>query len=387
MGRLDRYIFLTAATAFLGVTAVLSAMIWSTQALRQLDLVTSQGQTILAFVSITSLTLPTLVLVIAPAALFIATAYTLLKLNGDSEIVVMAAAGMSHWRVLRPLILLAVLASLFVEVLAIDLVPASLRSFRDQVSRVRADVVSFVAQPGRFVTLSPGLVFHIRERASNGVMRGILIDDAREKEISTYVADRGQIVETPKGIFLVLEDGSIHRRTPGAASNGSVVKFQRYAFGLDGLAPGGQGGSELRPSEREFDYVQNPPANDVYVLIGQAGRFREEVHKRLSAGLYPFAFFAVAAAALARPRTTRQGRTLALAAIIPVMVGLQIASFVVGGQLRTSEAAVPVAYALPIGCIVICVFALQGWIRMAPPQALVRMVDAISARVNRLTAS
>ena len=66
MSRLDRYIFMTAAVAFVGVTAVLAAMIWSTQALRQLDLVTSQGQTILAFISITSLTMPTLVLVIAP---------------------------------------------------------------------------------------------------------------------------------------------------------------------------------------------------------------------------------------------------------------------------------------------------------------------------------
>lgn len=387
MARLDRYIFLTAATAFLGVTAVLSAMIWSTQALRQLDLVTSQGQTILAFVAITSLTLPTLILVIAPAALFIATAYTLLKLNGDSEIVVMAAAGMGPWRVLRPLIVLAILASLFVSALSVDLVPGSLRLFRDQVSRVRADVVSFVAQPGRFVTLSPGLVFHVRERASNGVMRGILIDDAREKDISTYIADRGQIVETPNGIFLVLEDGSIHRRTPGATSTGSVVAFQRYAFGLDGLAPGGQGGADLRPSERSFEYVLNPPADDVYLKIGQGGRFREEVHKRLSAGLYPLAFFAVAAAALARPRTTRQSRGLALAGIVPVMVGLQISSFVVGGQLRTSAAAVPVAYLLPIACIVICALLLQGWIRLSPPQALVRASEAISARISRLSAS
>lgn len=386
MSRLDRYIFFTAATAFIGVTVVLTAMIWSTQALRQLDLVTSQGQTILAFLAITSLTVPTLVLVIAPAALFIATAYTLLKLNGDSEIVVMSAAGMSHWRVLRPLIILAALVSLFVAALSVDLVPYSLRAFRDQVSRVRADVVSFVAQPGRFVNLSAGLVFHVRERASNGVMRGIFIDDSREKEISTYVADRGQIVETPKGIFLVLEDGSIHRRTPGTNSNGSVVDFQRYALSLDGLAPGGQG-VVLRPSEQSFDYVQNPPANDLYVIQGQSGRFREEVHKRLSAGLYPFAFFAVAAAALARPRTTRQSRGLALAAIIPVMVGLQIASFVVGGLLRTSEAAVPIAYVLPIACILVCALALEGWIRFAVPQALTQLASSISRRMARQTAS
>ncbi|WP_029003385.1 LPS export ABC transporter permease LptF [Azorhizobium doebereinerae] len=385
MGRLDRYIFSTAAVAFVGVTVVLAGMIWATQALRQLDLVTSQGQTILAFVAITSLTMPTLVLVIAPAALFIATAYTLLKLNGDSEIVVMAAAGMSHWRVLRSLMLLAVLVSLFCAALAIDLVPASLRSFRDQVSRVRADVVSFVAQPGRFVNLAPGLVFHVRDRAKNGIMSGVFINDAREKEISTYVADRGQIVETENGIFLVLEQGSIHRRVPGAASNGSVVEFQRYAFDLSALTPGAQSGADIRPNERSFVYVTAPPKDDAY-LITQPGRFREEFHKRLSSGLYPLAFFAVAAAALARPRTTRESRGLALAAIVPIMTALQIANFAVTGQLRTADWAVPMVYILPVLTMILAALVLEGRLTLTLPAALSRVLDSMSRRVSRLSA-
>ncbi len=385
MGRLDRYIFSTAAVAFVGVTVVLAGMIWATQALRQLDLVTSQGQTILAFVAITSLTMPTLVLVIAPAALFIATAYTLLKLNGDSEIVVMASAGMSHWRVLRSLMLLAVLVSLFCSALAIDIVPASLRGFRDQVSRVRADVVSFVAQPGRFVNLAPGLVFHVRDRAKNGVMRGVFINDAREKEISTYVADRGQIVETESGIFLVLEQGSIHRRVPGAASNGSVVEFQRYAFDLSALTPGGQSGADIRPNERSFAYITEPDKKDPYLLM-QPGRFREEFHKRLSSGLYPLAFFAVAAAALALPRTTRESRGLALAAIIPIMTALQIANFAVTGQLRTATWAVPVVYLLPVFSIILAALVLQGWVRLSLPGPVARLLNSLSRRVARLSA-
>ena len=384
MGRLARYIFSTAATAFVGVTLVLTAMIWSTQALRQLDLVTSQGQTILSFLAITSLTVPMLVLVIAPAALFIATAYTLLKLNGDSEIVVMAAAGMSPWRVLRPMIALAIMVSLLCAALSIDLVPASLRGFRLKVSKVGADVVAFIAQPGRFVSLSDGLVFHVRERTASGLMKGVFINDSRDKEISTYVAERGRIVETPGGTFLVLEDGSIHRRTPGSAGQGSVVDFERYALSLNDLAPGMQG-SEIRPNERPFQYVLHPPPNDLYIVIGQRGRFREEVHKRLSSGLYPFAFFAVAAAALAHPRTTRQSRGMALLVIIPVMGGLQISSFVVAGLLRTSNAAIPFAYLLPLACIVICGFVIQGWIRFSSPAALLRLTDAVSRRLSRLT--
>lgn len=386
MGRLDRYIFSTAAIAFVGVVVVLAGMIWATQALRQLDLVTSQGQTILAFVAITSLTMPTLVLVIAPAGLFIATAYTLMKLNGDSEIVVMAAAGMGHWRLLRPLILLAFLVSAFCAALAIQIVPSSLATFREQVTKVRADVVSFVAQPGRFVNLSQGLVFHVRERAANGVMRGIFINDARDKEVSTYLADRGQIIENEAGIFLVLENGSIHRRGgESKANNSSVVEFQRYAFDLSSLAPDSKG-QDIKPMERPLSYVMRPPANDMYVRFFP-GRYREELHKRLSAGLYPLAFFAIAACALARPRTTRQSRGAALTAIIPAMGAVQIGNFAIAGQLKAQAWAVPAIYALPLLVILLCAMVLQGWIHIAPPAFLSAWGEAIRQRFARRAAA
>ncbi|MDI4663925.1 LPS export ABC transporter permease LptF [Xanthobacter autotrophicus] len=390
MGRLDRYIFSTAAVAFLGVVVVLAGMIWATQALRQLDLVTSQGQTILAFVAITSLTMPTLVLVIAPAALFIATAYTLLKLNGDSEIVVMASAGMGPWRLLRPLTVLALLVSAFCALLATVLVPASLATFREQVTKVRADVVSFVAQPGRFVNLSQGLVFHVRERAANGVMRGIFINDARDDGVSTYLADRGQIIESDAGIFLVLENGSIQRRGGAEkdrdkASNSSVVEFQRYAFDLSSLAPSSQG-QDVKPMERPLSYVLSPPENDLYVRFFP-GRYREELHKRLSAGLYPLAFFAIAAAALANPRTTRQSRGAALGAIIPAMGLVQIGNFAIAGQLKTQVAAVPLIYLLPIATVAICAMIIQGWIRLAPPATLVALADRLKQRLARRAAA
>ncbi len=58
-------------TAFLMTVTVLTAIVWLTQALRDMDLVTSKGQTLLIFFSMTSLVLPTLVMVIAPFAVLI----------------------------------------------------------------------------------------------------------------------------------------------------------------------------------------------------------------------------------------------------------------------------------------------------------------------------
>ena len=95
MGSIDRYIFRTTLASFALVLVSLTGVIWITQALRGIDLMTSQGQTIVTFLGITSLVIPALVLVISPIALMIAISHTLNKLATDSEIIVMNAAGYS----------------------------------------------------------------------------------------------------------------------------------------------------------------------------------------------------------------------------------------------------------------------------------------------------
>ena len=49
MGSIGRYIFRTTLGAFLLVLVSLTSVIWITQALRDIDLMTSQGQTMLVF--------------------------------------------------------------------------------------------------------------------------------------------------------------------------------------------------------------------------------------------------------------------------------------------------------------------------------------------------
>ena len=102
MTRIERYVFRTAVAAFLAGLIALTGLVWVTQALRQIDVMTNKGQSLLVFFTITGLTLPSLVAIIAPVALFAGVLYCLNKLNGDSELVVMSAAGVSPGRLLRP---------------------------------------------------------------------------------------------------------------------------------------------------------------------------------------------------------------------------------------------------------------------------------------------
>ncbi len=58
MGAIERYIFRQTAVAFLVVLAVFTGVILVTQVLREIDLVTTKGQTALIFVYVCLLNIP-----------------------------------------------------------------------------------------------------------------------------------------------------------------------------------------------------------------------------------------------------------------------------------------------------------------------------------------
>src|SRR5215469_17458063 len=248
MGSIDRYIFRTTFGAFVLVLLSLTAVIWVTQALHDVDLMTNQGQTVLAFIGITSLIIPLLIMVIAPIAFLVAVIYTLNKLSTDSEIIVMNAAGMSPWHLFRPFALVACVVALIVAATSAYLSPKGLRDLRRLITEARANFVSTIVQPGRFTTVENGLTFHIRERQPNGLMLGVFVDDRRDpKERATFLAEQGQIIENERGTFLVMQNGSVQRHEAGQRDP-NIVTFDRYAFDLSRFSGANQA---IRYSSRE----------------------------------------------------------------------------------------------------------------------------------------
>jgi len=111
MSIISRYVFRQAAGSLLLILLSLSGIVWIALALRQLNVVTSQGQDAWMLIKMTTLSLPNLMAVIAPFALLIASIHTLNRLNGDSELIVLTAAGATIVSVARPLLFLAFLVS------------------------------------------------------------------------------------------------------------------------------------------------------------------------------------------------------------------------------------------------------------------------------------
>jgi lipopolysaccharide export system permease protein len=382
MGSIDKYIFRTTLASFALVLVSLTGVIWITQALRGIDLMTSQGQTILTFLGVTSLVIPALVLIISPIALMIAVSHTLNKLATDSEIIVMNAAGFSPFRLFRPFFYATCVVALLVAFIAAYLAPDGMRRLKQWDADITADVLANILQPGRFAQLDQNLTIRIRERQPGGLLTGIFIDDRRDaNERVSIVADHGTVVKTDSGSFLILEDGNLERFELGKRDP-ALVAFGRYAFDMSKFSNQGRD-IALGIRERYLWELISPPEDDpVYKEV--PGQFRAELHDRFMAPIYPFAFAALTFAFLGAPRTTRQSSNFSIGSSILAVFVLRMIGFACSVTAVKSPVAPLVQYLMLLGAIGVGLWLIIGGIVVEPPAAVVEVINNSNARLMRL---
>lgn len=381
MSAIDGYIVRATLLAFLLIVVSLTGVIWITQALRGIDLMTNQGQTILVFLSVTGLLIPLLMLVIAPIALLIAVIYVLNKLAADSEIIVMSSAGMPPWRIFRPFVVVTAIVASLLAIDAAYLAPDGMRRIKFWNIQITTDVLANILQRGRFMEMEPGLTLRIRDRNPEGDFVGIFIDDRRDpKERLSVIADRGSILKNESGSFLILDRGNLQRFEQGRRDP-VIVEFDRYALDMTKYA---SRSNNLALSERErylWELLWPEPDDKHYQ--SHYGAFRAELHSRLVAPLYPFAMIVLTFAFLGAPRTTRQGRMYSILMAVMVTFTLRIASFGLTVGAAKMPWLTPLNYALLIGSIIAGIMMIVRGYSGEPPPRLVETINELSARLTR----
>jgi lipopolysaccharide export system permease protein len=289
---------------------------------------------------------------------------------------------MSPWRVFRPFLTTTLVVSVLVLGVSAWLAPKGLRELRDWATKVKADLVVNLVQPGRFISIERGLTFHIRERRPDGQLAGIFIDDRRDpNERATSLSEYGEIVETARGTFLVLINGSVQRMEAGR-TDPTIVKFERYAFDLSRFAGGPQLGA-LGVRERNLWDVAFPDPDDpTYKQVPT--HFRAELHDRLAAPIYPIAFTVLCFAILGAPRTSRQSREISIV-MTAVLIGvLRLTGFACNVIAAQTVAAVWVLWgslALTFG---VGLFAIARGAVIEPPAFLTQIADMFERMSRRL---
>ena len=355
ISRLDRYIFRQLAIALVVVTGGLTLLIWLTQSLRFVELVINHGLSLVVFLELTGLLIPSFVAVILPITCFVVVQFVYQRLAGDRELTVMRAAGLSPFALSRPALVLASLAMIAGYLLNLWLVPASLNSFREFQWEIRNRMAAFLLQEGVFNAVSDDLTVYVRSRDPDGTLRGIVVDDARDKTApATILAERGRLVEGADGPRVVLYNGSrqqIDRQTGRL----DILAFGQNAIDL-AQASASEGARLKDMSEVSLGELLDPhPVN-----AQDIPKWVAEGHKRLSGPVTALSFTLVALVSVLTGTFRRHGSIVRPLAAVLVVVGLLAMGLALGNLAARSNALIPLVWLQAVLPGLVCLWILFG---------------------------
>jgi lipopolysaccharide export system permease protein len=361
---LETYIMRRTFAIFAVTLLWVLAIVWTTQVLTRINIVTSSGQSAATFFEIAALVLPAVIPIVIPFALGIAVAQTLSAMNTDSELIVITASGSPKTTVVRPILLIAAIASIASFAIENGVEPFARERLRALVSEARADLITSVVQEGTFQTIDDGLVIQISERLPDGRFAGIFLSDTREEETELiYYADTGATVQLDGEHVLVMQDGVVHRRNK--TGNVSIIRYQSYAFDLAEFAPATSQINYL-PKDRTLGFLMNPdPADPVYQNAPLA--FAAELHRRLTDWIYPLVFALVGLAVAGDSRSFRESRIHPLITTMLIALFIRWEGFIVGNAAADSPAFIAAMYAVPLIAMAVCIWVIATNKRLEIP--------------------
>lgn len=226
---LNVYIFKQIFIGFLLVCFSLLAMLWLTQSLRFVEMVTRQGLPVYLFAEMTSLLMPRIFNILSPVAAFVTVLFVYNRLTADRELVVMQSAGISPWQNSKAAVFLGILMALFNVFVMNWGIPWSESKFRDLEWRVKNNLTQMVFREGEFTSLKNGITVFIDKHEDDGSVSGIFVSDESKPNLKvTLTAEKGRIIQTEKGPRILFING-VRQEMNTKDYKFSTLSFSRYS--------------------------------------------------------------------------------------------------------------------------------------------------------------
>ena len=236
-----------------------------------------------------------------PLSLFLAVLLAYGRMYRDSEMAVLASAGLGIRRLARPVVWLAVPVAIGVGLTSLWLSPAALRTSQAMIEAANKSLLVAGLEPGRFVEI-PGRngVVYISQMDDDGRnFQRLFVHNERDGRVDVVTAQAGELFQESQGEerYLRLTDGF---RVEGALGSDAfrMMRFAGNDIRLPDVEPGHVGRVEQRMTTHELARVDAPVE-------------RAELHWRLATPLATL-ILALLALPLAHspPRSARYGRVL-----------------------------------------------------------------------------
>lgn len=312
---------------------------------RLTELVINKGVPLPDILQLFTYLLPSFFSITVPLSFLLGILLAFGRLSADSEFVALKASGISLYSLIKPVLLLAVFATLGNLYLNMSAIPQSKTAFRSKIFDIASNRANIGIQAGIFNDEFDGIVLYTAEMDDQrGLMRGVFISDERDGDVpSTIVAEQGRFISDPENYTLTLrlEKGNIHRQ-PMTAENKKTtyqtIAFSNYDINLD-VGRHLQPDEDRRKSKGELSTTELKGAIRHADTPEQRYRFEGEFYKRIVTSFAPLVFALVGVPlGLQSNRSGRgSGFALALAISLAYFIMLSISRTVAAkGYLPTA---------------------------------------------------
>ncbi len=179
--------------------------------------------------------LPQALAVTIPMAVLIGILIGLGRISADREYVAIQACGISLYRLLRPIGLLAIVgtaATLYVMIVAL---PNANQAFREIAFNVVASRVESAVKPRTFFGEFPNHVLYVRDVRPGSWRDVFLADSSRPDRMTVYLAREGRLLidRQRRTVQLLLQHGTWHMTRTDQPEVSEDTKFETITLRLD----------------------------------------------------------------------------------------------------------------------------------------------------------
>lgn len=295
---------------------MLILLIWFSRAISFVKYITENGIALSQFFYLFVLILPWLFLFIIPISLFGAILVIYNKLIASNEITILKNSGLTKFAIGKPVISLAVFASLICFAISIYLMPYANKKFRTSRVNFSNNYANLSINPKTFETLKD-LTIYIKDRDQDNNLTGILLFDDKPGEYSlTITAKSGHIVSEDNAALLYMDTGTIQKFNR-KNNKSEILHFDSYVFNLsNGDSP--QDKRRWKAKERYINELLHPTDGS---SDKELAKYRSEFHQRLTYPLLPICFAIIALTCILQGNYSRKGnlKNIILATILATL--------------------------------------------------------------------
>ena len=352
---LNLYIFKQVFIGFLLVSFSLLAMLWLTQSLRFVEMVTRQGLPVYLFAEMTSLLMPRVFNILSPIAVFVSVLFVYNRLIADRELVAMQSAGISPWQNAKAAMFLGILLAVFNVYVMNWGIPEAEERFRDLEWQVKNNLTHLMFREGEFTDMKNGITVFIDKHEDDGSVSGIFVSDESNPNLKvTLTAEKGRLIKTDKGPRILFING-VRQEVNTQTFKFSTLTFSRYSAEFN--SGGGYRKKDATVREKNlFELLDS--ASDSSLDEREVRKNIVEGHRRLLEPFYNLVFALLACVGLLVGLFNRRGqfKTIMLEVLCMILIS--------GGDLALTNLAGRSLYVLPllyVNCflpLLICLYLL-----------------------------